>query len=390
MADDLIVVGFGNTEEEAARDHDTNLEATLQGCKERNLKLNDRKVRLRLKEVPFIGHVVTSEGLSVDPNKVQAILDMPPPEDVAEVQRLLGLAQYLSKFLPHLADLTKPLRELNKKDVPWCWETLQQQALDRLKKAVAGTPVLRYYDAQEELTIQCDASPSGLGAALMQKGQPVAYASRAVTPVEARYAQIEKELLAIVFGCEHFEAYTYGRDLVHIETDHQPLESIVRKPLHKAPSRLQRMLLRLQKFCLNVKYKKGKEMVLADTLSRAPLTSVNQCDRSQELEEMDQTVSLALPTAKIQWIQDVAAEDPIMSMLRDTARKGWPSTKSGIAESLYPYFDVRDELTLQDSLIFKGQQLEIPAAMRREMMSRAHASHIGIEGYIRRARETMY
>ncbi len=131
-------------------------------------------------------------------------------------------------------------------------------------------------------------------------------------------------------------------------------------------------------------------MVLADTLSRAPLTSVNQCDRSQELEEMDQTVSLALPTAKIQWIQDVAAEDPIMSMLRDTARKGWPSTKSGIAESLYPYFDVRDELTLQDSLIFKGQQLEIPAAMRREMMSRAHASHIGIEGYIRRARETMY
>ncbi len=76
----------------------------------------------------------------------------------------------------------------------------------------------------------------------MQKGQPVAYASRALTPVEAHYAQIEKELLAIVFGCEHFEAYTYGRDLVHIETDHQPLESIVRKPLHKTPSPLQRML----------------------------------------------------------------------------------------------------------------------------------------------------
>ncbi len=120
-------------------------------------------------------------------------------------------------------------------------------------------------------------------------------------------------------------------------------------------------------------------MVLADTLSRAPLTSVNQCDLSQELEEMDQTVSL-----------DVAAEDPIMSMLRDTVRNGWPATKSGIAESLYPYFDVRDELTLQDNLIFKGQQLVIPAAMRREMMSRAHASHIGIEGCIRRAWETMY
>ncbi len=79
-----------------------------------------------------------------------------------------------------------------------------------------------------------------------------------------------------------------------------------------------------------------------------------------------------------------------MSMLRDMVRKGWPATKSGIEESLYPYFDVRDELSLQDNLIFKGKQLVIPAAMRREMMSHAHASHIGIEGCIRRARETIY
>jgi len=223
----------------------------------------------------------------------------------------------------------------------------------------------------------------------MQNGQPVAYASRALTPTETRYAQIEKELLAIVFGCENFEAYTHGRDVVQVETDHQPLETILRKPLHSAPSRLQRMLLRLQKFTLNVKYKRGKELFLADTLSRAPLTKVQACDLL-ELEEVDQTVSLAMPAAQVQHIQDIASTDHVMVILRDTIQKGWPATKSGLSECLYPYFDFRDELTLQDNLIFKGQQLIVPAAMRKEMMSLAHASHISIEGCIRRARETMY
>ena len=203
VADDNVVVGFGDSQEEATLDHDTNLDAILKRCMERNLKLNDRKVRLRLTEVPFIGHRLTPEGLCVDPSKVRAIQDMPPPHDVAAVQRLLGLAQYLSKFLPHLSDITKPLRELTKKEVVWAWDPTQQQAFENLKKAVSSTPVLHYYsNLDEDVTLQCDASQSGLGAALLQKGQLVAYASRALTPTEVRYAQIENKLLAIVFGCE--------------------------------------------------------------------------------------------------------------------------------------------------------------------------------------------
>ena len=150
--------------------------------------MNDKKLQLRSPEVPFIGHIATAEGLCVDPNKVQAIVDMPPPSDVAAVQRLLGLAQYLSKFLPHLSDITKPLRELTQKDVEWVWGPPQEQALEKLKKAVSSTPVLRYYNLQEEVTLQCNASQSGLGAALLQNGQPVAYSSRALTPTETRYA----------------------------------------------------------------------------------------------------------------------------------------------------------------------------------------------------------
>ena len=136
------MVGFGDTDEEAARDHDQNLAAILQCCKEKNIKLNEKKVRLRLKEVPFIGHLLTPGGLCVDPNKVQAIQNMLFPKDVAAVQRLLGLAQYLSKFLPHLSDMTKPLRELTKMEIPWRWDATQQQAFENLKKAVSDTPVL--------------------------------------------------------------------------------------------------------------------------------------------------------------------------------------------------------------------------------------------------------
>ena len=112
VADDFVAVGFGETLEQATRNHDDHLESFLQRCEEKNLKLNDKKIKLRMQEVPFIGHIATTDGLSVDPHKVQAIMEMPQPEDVAAVQRLLGLAQYLSKFLPHLSDITKPLREL--------------------------------------------------------------------------------------------------------------------------------------------------------------------------------------------------------------------------------------------------------------------------------------
>ena len=154
---------------------------------------------------------------------------MPPPENVAGIQRILGMSQYLSKFLPRLSDITKPLRDLTRQDAEWIWDEPQQSAFERLKQAVSATPVLRYYNLKEEVTIQCDASQRGIGAALLQGGQPVAYASRALTDTEVNYAEIEEELLAIVFAFEKFDAYIYGRDCVRVHTNHKPLESIFRK-----------------------------------------------------------------------------------------------------------------------------------------------------------------
>ena len=128
--------------------------------------------------------------------------------------------------------------------------------------------IIKYFDPKAETVLQCDSSEKGLGAAIMQNGVPVTYTSRALTPTEQNYAQIEKELLAVVYGMEKFQQYTYGCKIT-VESDHIPLEIIHKKPLFNTPKRLQRMLLRLQHYEIEIHYKPGKQMFIADTLSRA-------------------------------------------------------------------------------------------------------------------------
>ena len=259
-----------------------------------------------------------------------------------------------------------------------------------VQEAVTVTPVLRYYNLDEEVTFQCAPSQTGLGAALLQKGQPVTYASRALTPAETTYTQIEKELLSTVFACDRFRTYVYSCKEVNIEKDHKPLEPIFTKPLASAPKHLQRMLLHLQQYNLTVRYKKGKDLHLADILSRAYLQEVNASDLTRELEDMDQR--RGLPVCKETWLKltNAAADGPVQQVLRPVILRGWPGSKGNAPESVRPYLDMRDELTVRDELVFKGQQLIVPRALWKEFMEKTHSSHIGIEGCVRRAWETFF
>ena len=152
--------------------------------------------------------------------------------------------------------MTGPLRRLEDKDMEFQWLPQHSLAMNTIKKFLTEAPVLRYYDVSKPITVQCEASQSGLGAVLLQEGQPVCYASRALTDTESRYAQIEKEMLAITWSCDKFDQYLYGRDIVNIETDHEPLKSVFKKEIHKSQKRLQRMRLALQKYNLDVQNKK--------------------------------------------------------------------------------------------------------------------------------------
>ena len=127
----------------------------------------------------------------------------------------------------------------------------------------------------------CDASEKGLGTSLLQNGQPVAFASRSLTLAEQNYAQVEEECLAIVFSCERFNQYLHGREMITVNTDDKPLVPIFTKPIHTAPKRLQRMLLRLQKYNLRVEYLPGSQMYIADMLSRAHLKSTGKSHLSE-------------------------------------------------------------------------------------------------------------
>ena len=206
-----------------------------------------------------------------DPSKVRAIRDMPTPTDVKSLKRFLpGMVTYLAQFFPKLSSVCEPLRRLDLKDEEWCWLPIDDEAVQSVKNLVCQAPVLKFYDVTGEVTIECDASLSGLGASLPQEGHPIAFASRVRAPAKSRYVQIEKELLSVVFACQRFDTYLHGRDIVHIRTDHQSLEAIFKKYLGSAsPKRLQRMLLRLQRYNLDVKYQKGSLMVMSDPLSRA-------------------------------------------------------------------------------------------------------------------------
>ena len=156
----------------------------------------------------------------------------------------MGMTKYLQKFAPGLSQVTAPLRMLLKDNTEVKWDsTIHDKCFTQVKKIITEAPVLKFYKPTEEVTIHCDASQYGLGACLMEKGLPTAYASRSLSNTEANYAQIEKELLAIVFGVEKFERYLYSRKFT-VESDHKPLEPIMKKSVLSAPKRLQRMILR--------------------------------------------------------------------------------------------------------------------------------------------------
>jgi len=395
IRDDIIVMGFGETQEQAVRNHDENLVKLLERARKVNLRLNSRKMELKKSEVKFMGHIISKDGLKPDPDKVRAVEEMPQPTCKQEVLSLLGFVNYLSKFLPRLAEVAQPLRDLTTKNAKFTWAKQHNTAFQEVKKIVVNHPVLKYYDCNAEVTLQCDASEKGLGAALLQNGQPVAFASKTLTPTERRYAQIEKECLAIVFACQRFSQYLSRREKITVESDHKPLQSIFKKSVLAAPCRLQRMLLRLQRFNLDVKYKPGSQMYIADHLSRAYLASQGEEDKefqvfALEVETLNPLDALTVSSERLAQLQKATEQDAELQSLKTTVLVGWPEQKNEVPIPVREYWNYREEISLHNGILFKGQRIIIPKAIRPEIISRSHTSHLGIESCLRKARDSVF
>ena len=404
IADDILVYGVGRTREEATKDHDRKLICLLDRCRKVGIKLNFEKLKLRQSEVKYMGHMFTADGLRADPEKISAVINMPPPEDRKGVQRILGLVNYLQRFSPRLAEASAPLRALLKRENIFInEENVHGRALEQIKQIITRDPVLKYYNVNEEVVVQVDASHHGLGACLMQNEQPVAYASRSLTDTERNYAQIEKEMLAIVYGLNKFERYTLGKE-VTVESDHKPLEAILKKELTRAPKRLQRMMLSLQKYQFQVVYKKGQEMYLADTLSRAHEEStesnaptdhvchIKETVSADELEVRDINITEWLPVSRVtkELVEEATSRDKTLQDVQQMIQHGWPAEKNRVPGHLRQYYNVKDELTIRDGLVLKGERLCVPEAAKQKLKERLHSSHIGLQGCLRRAREAIF
>ena len=252
--------------------------------------------------------------------------------------------------------------------------------------------MLAFFDVKQPVTIQADASQSGLGACLMQRGKPVAYASRAMTGAEQNYAQIEKEMLAICFVTSKFHQYVYGKSAVSVQTDHKPLETILKKPLCKAPPRLQRLMLRLQPYDLDVHYVPGKYMYLADTLSRAYIQGEGNAEMEDELSRVVHNLVLNIPVSanELSEIRQATEQDPTLMKVRSLIMRGWPKFRKSVPPEVQNLWNIRDEHHLAEGVIFVGEKVLIPAKLRQQMLRLIHESHMGVEKCKARARTVMY
>uniref|UniRef100_A0A8B9JE72 ribonuclease H n=1 Tax=Astyanax mexicanus TaxID=7994 RepID=A0A8B9JE72_ASTMX len=162
IADDILVVGCGDSQLEANQDHDIKLLALMNRCREVNLKLSAKKLQFKVSAVRFHGHILSAEGLKADPEKIKAVIDMPTPSDAKAVQRFVGFVTYIARFLPGLSELCEPLRRLTDKGTVWHWLPKHDRVIQEIKHLVTSAPVLQYYDVSKPVTIQSDASQHGL------------------------------------------------------------------------------------------------------------------------------------------------------------------------------------------------------------------------------------
>ena len=264
--DDILV--FSKTFEE----HLTHLEQVFSRLRQAGLRLKPKKCTFAQSKVEYLGHMVTREGIEVDPKKVQAVQNFPQPNNLKTLRSFLGLASYYRRFIPNFSKEASPLHSLTRKDAPFVWTPTCQRAFDKLKQLLTNAPVLAFPDFERDFILETDASGEGLGAVLAQKHgdgavRPVAFASRTLQPHEKNYGATELEALGVVWAAKHFRPYLYGHHC-DLFTDHEALKSLLNTP--QPSGKLARWGISIQELDLSIQYRPGKKNSNADALSRFP------------------------------------------------------------------------------------------------------------------------
>ena len=336
---------------------------------EAGMTLNMSKSVFKAKELSFLGHCLSENGVKPDKRLVEKVMAIKVPSCKKDLDHFVGLVNYFGRYIQNFAGLTDPLNELRRKNVAFIWGARQQTAFDQLRKALCEYPVVRPFDATKESVLTSDASEKSISAVLTQDGHPVMYLSRRLTDSERNYSNIEREALAIVWSTNRARHYLLGKRF-QLRSDHRPLEFLFhpRRELPKVTSaRLLRWAIQLSAFDYDIQYEKGASIPHADALSR--------------LEFVDDFPSKMAVTEEsfVHWTEtDVVSNKELLletqrdrlltGVLNRVGKNNW----SNCSVMERPFKAVRQSLSNADGLLCNGDLIVPPALLRDKFIKAVH------------------
>ncbi|XP_055714390.1 uncharacterized protein K02A2.6-like [Phlebotomus papatasi] len=386
---DDICVASADSEE-----HLATLKLVFKRLEEFNFKVRFEKCKFFAESIKFLGIITDKNGLRPDPDKTEAIRQMPPPQNVQELRSYLGALQFWGKFVPSMSELRAPLDRLLKNGVSWKWSKACQDSFRRFKEILGSELLLTHYDPKMPILIASDASSYAIGCVAYHEypdGSRKAFyhASRRLTDTESRYSQIEKEALGIVFAVKKFHRFVFGRQFTLL-TDHKPLLSIFGSkkgiPVHTA-NRLQRWALTLLGYNFTIRYISTESFGHADVLSRLISSQQRQTDeviiaeiQAEEIyDDIVMQEALSVLPVTFNMVKRATKSSPVLQEVIKYIKGGWPnSAKSIKTREVSQLYRIRDALSLIKDVVFYRERLLVPDQFRAKILVQLHQAHPGM------------
>lgn len=389
--DDILVYAQGIKE---LRERVEEVKATLRS---NNLTLNEEKCQYDRNETEFLGYKISQEGLRPADDKVQAVNDFRRPKSASELRSFLGLVTYISQFIKDFSTKTEPLRQLMKKASKWEWGQHQEAAFELLKHEVKeNIEAQGFFKSGAPTKLFTDASKVGLGAVLVQEqedghDQVVAYASKSLTETEQRYAQTEREAMAVMWAVEKFHYYLLG-SFFTVFTDHQALEYLYKGKYRdgkRAITRAEGWALRLEAYNFDIKYIKGSSNI-ADLLSRLCKDGdkpFKERDNKVELGSIKLDISALEDQMRVISIADVreatSTDEEMQQIMQAIELQEWP-------EGIKAYRPFEKEMRAAEGILLRGERIVLPKILRQQALKVTHAGHPGVVTMKRALRERVW
>ena len=426
--DDIIVFA------DSFESHLARLSQVLDRIAEQGLKVSPKKCFLFQRRVSFLGHIVSTEGISADPTKIESVKTWPSPKTITDVRSFMGTCSYYRRFIKDFAAIARPMHKLTEKNCPFNWTEECETAFQKLKITLITAPVLGFPDMSKHFLLDTDASGFGIGAVLSQvtdgKEVVIAYFSKALSKAQRQYCVTRRELLAVILGVKHFHHYLYGTRFI-VRTDHGSLTWLLR--FKNPEGQMARWLQMLNTYNFEIIHRPGRQHGNADGLSRRPCFPCNYCSRQDQKEmnsSSNETIEHLYRTKKQEskstpsldddnfmfWFQHKSNEEMQMAQTKDLVllklynlkmenkdRPDWADVSIENVK-LKKYWSQWDRILLINNVLYRKWinttteenilQLLLPEVWKNDVMKMLHddpqSGHLGIHRTVSRAQNRFY